>query len=242
MFLSREGRKEFCLWRTKKNTGLKEECLHYANRTEQKRVFEHLMAFKRCCFRMRVRKAKLGCSCIFKDATLFMDLLCLSVSCITERLVRSPSNPLCRILRDIMRVRWDLLPLAPAADTFICFTQCEGPAMCCVYWNILCRVLQPMWISDVCCFNVCVMCVFRLDPLHQWDECERSPAGWHTVWENHQQQLGCGLQSAHHHTPPNDVWKWGEILHLNFILFFFFLGICGSHQTTFCAVTIEDPA
>lgn len=50
----------------------------------------------------------------------------------------------------------------------------------------------------------------RLDSVHKRDECEHPSAGWHTVWEDHQHQLGGCLQVPHCHTPSDGLWQWGQ--------------------------------
>lgn len=50
----------------------------------------------------------------------------------------------------------------------------------------------------------------RPDPLHQWAERQHPPSGRHAAGAHGEQQLDCGFQSAHHHTPPHDVRQWGE--------------------------------
>lgn len=65
-------------------------------------------------------------------------------------------------------------------------------------------VLATLWISRF---------LFRLrfDPLHQRDEREHSPAGRLVVREDHQHQLGGGVQVAHLHAPPHGLRQRGEL-------------------------------
>lgn len=51
----------------------------------------------------------------------------------------------------------------------------------------------------------------RPDPGHPGYQCERPPDGRHADGEGRQRQLGGGLQSPDHHTPPHGERQRGEL-------------------------------
>lgn len=117
--------------------------------------------------------------------------------------------------------------------------------LCCVYWNILWGIFEPfeMWISDVCCSNMCP-CVFS-DLIHCTNEMnvnvpqladtlfERTAnSSWVVVFK--------ALITTHHLMMyGNEVRDSALVLHIFFLLMWAHIFIS---MTPFCTVIIKDPA
>lgn len=93
-------------------------------------------------------------------------------------------------------------------------------------------VVHHYFFSTSCTYSECLPChviwppvpllllLPRPDPGHPGYQCERSTDGWHADGEGWQCQLGGGLQSPDHHTPPHGAWQRGEVITIVHIIFF----------------------
>lgn len=104
----------------------------------------------------------------------------------------------------------------PSSTSFTPSHSCLSPfTICLLLTPSVCVAIT--WIKKT--FRIRCTCaefllssmLLRPDPGHPGHQCERPPDGGHADGEGRQRQLGGGLQSPDHHTPPHGAWQRGEL-------------------------------